>query len=95
MYGFWKNKRIVLYDNLRKSMNNDEISAVLYHELGHWKGNHTLKGICMSLFHIYSMLLVFWIVKGNTAVLRSFGCPYESVLYSSDVLKPNGISQNI
>ncbi|KAJ4905570.1 CAAX prenyl protease 1-like protein [Raphanus sativus] len=42
MYGFFKNKRIVLYDTLiQQCQNEDEIVAVLAHELGHWKLNHT------------------------------------------------------
>ncbi|CAH2069234.1 unnamed protein product [Thlaspi arvense] len=42
MYGFFKNKRIVLYDTLiQQCKNEDEIVAVIAHELGHWKLNHT------------------------------------------------------
>ncbi|XP_022770489.1 CAAX prenyl protease 1 homolog isoform X5 [Durio zibethinus] len=43
MYGFYKNKRIVLYDTLIQQCKNDEeIVAVIAHELGHWKLNHTM-----------------------------------------------------
>ncbi|KAK0582328.1 hypothetical protein LWI29_024246 [Acer saccharum] len=43
MYGFFKNKRIVLYDTLiQQCKNNEEIVAVIAHELGHWKLNHTM-----------------------------------------------------
>lgn len=96
MYGFWKNKRIVLYDTLlskemneelkkileeeeaakssekkaetadeekkengegpnqekkedkRLGMNDDEVVAVLGHELGHWKLSHTLKNLIIA-----------------------------------------------
>ncbi|KAH0890734.1 hypothetical protein HID58_053163 [Brassica napus] len=42
MYGFFKNKRIVLYDTLiQQCKNENEIVAVIAHELGHWKLNHT------------------------------------------------------
>ncbi|KAL0846082.1 hypothetical protein Bca101_019328 [Brassica carinata] len=42
MYGFFKNKRIVLYDTLiQQCQNENEIVAVIAHELGHWKLNHT------------------------------------------------------
>jgi STE24 endopeptidase len=44
MYGFFKNKRIVLYDTLVKQCegHDEEIVAVLAHELGHWKLKHTV-----------------------------------------------------
>ncbi|RLM79702.1 hypothetical protein C2845_PM12G23300 [Panicum miliaceum] len=43
MYGFFKNKRIVLYDTLiQQCSNEDEIVSVIAHELGHWKLNHTV-----------------------------------------------------
>lgn len=34
MYGFFKNKRIVLYDTLIEQCKEDEVVAVLAHELG-------------------------------------------------------------
>jgi Peptidase family M48 len=34
MYGFWKNKRIVLFDTLLQQCSEDEVVAVLAHELG-------------------------------------------------------------
>ncbi|KAI5435757.1 hypothetical protein KIW84_022257 [Lathyrus oleraceus] len=37
MYGFFKNKRIMLYDTLvQKCKNDKEIVVVIVHELGHW-----------------------------------------------------------
>ena len=72
-YGFFKNKRIVLFDTLlkdyvpendtksdtkdvanseKKGCDNDEVLAVLAHELGHWKLNHVLKNIViMQVLH--------------------------------------------
>lgn len=60
LYGFHKHKRIVLFDTLIKGYckkddkdkdqgcETDEILAVLAHELGHWKHNHTLKGFVLA-----------------------------------------------
>ncbi|KAF3796506.1 CAAX prenyl protease 1-like protein [Nymphaea thermarum] len=43
MYGFFNNKRIVLYDTLiQQCKNGEEVVAVIAHELGHWKLNHTM-----------------------------------------------------
>ena len=38
--GVFGKKRIVLFDNLVETMSNDEVVAVLAHELGHFKLNH-------------------------------------------------------
>ena len=42
LFGFWKNKRIVLFDTLIKNMENKEIESCLAHELGHWSKWHSL-----------------------------------------------------
>jgi STE24 endopeptidase len=41
--GLGKNKRIVFFDTLLGSLNENEIEAVLAHELGHFKRRHVLK----------------------------------------------------
>ena len=43
MYGFGKNKRIVLFDTLISQATTKEIVAVLAHELGHWALSHTIR----------------------------------------------------
>ncbi len=46
--GIGRVKRIVLFDTLIEQMSQDEILAVLAHEVGHWKKRHVLKGIVLS-----------------------------------------------
>jgi STE24 endopeptidase len=46
--GFGKNKRIVFYDTLLESLSDDELEAVLAHELGHFKRKHIIKGMAIS-----------------------------------------------
>ncbi len=46
--GIGRVKRIVLFDTLIEQMSQDEIVAVLAHEVGHWKKRHVLKGIVLS-----------------------------------------------
>ena len=41
--GFGKNKRIVFFDTLLKSLTPDQVAAVLAHELGHFKCKHIVK----------------------------------------------------
>ena len=35
-YGLFKNKRIVLFDTLIKQVEQNELLAILGHEIGHW-----------------------------------------------------------
>jgi STE24 endopeptidase len=45
--GIGKTKRIVLFDTLLESMDHPQITAVLAHEIGHWKKHHVLKTLIM------------------------------------------------
>jgi len=56
--GLGAKKRIVLYDTLMDKMTNDEIVAVLAHEVGHYKHKHTLINFLISM---PSTLLLFWV----------------------------------
>ena len=47
--GFGKNKRIVFFDTLLKTINPDEMEAILGHELGHYKLGHIRKTLISSL----------------------------------------------
>jgi STE24 endopeptidase len=48
--GLGKSKRIVLYDTLIKILSNNQIAAVLAHEIGHYKKHHIIKGLFLSFF---------------------------------------------
>ena len=60
--GVGKTKRIVLFDTLLESHPEEEILAVLAHEVGHWKRKHVLKQIILlevlsfAVFYIVSKL---------------------------------------
>ena len=61
--GVGKTKRIVLFDTLLESHPEEEILAVLGHEVGHWRRKHVLKQIILlevlsfAVFYIVSKLL--------------------------------------
>ena len=57
--GIGKTKRIVLYDTLLSSHTEDEIVAVLAHEIGHWKKKHILKQL--SFMIVASLVLLYFI----------------------------------
>ncbi|UII75263.1 M48 family metallopeptidase [Flagellimonas sp. HMM57] len=47
--GFGKEKRITLFDTLIDDLSEDEIVAVLAHEVGHYKRNHIIFNLIVSL----------------------------------------------
>ena len=120
-YGFFKFKRIVLFDTLleesereklkteedkekerkeaeakaasgeeeddKKSKekkklgcNNEEILAILGHELGHWKLNHVLKNIIISEIHIFMMFALFGYLYKQQVLYTAFGFSDERPL---------------
>jgi len=62
--GFGKNKRIVFYDTLLKSLSEDEVEAVLAHELGHFKRHHIKKSLVLSLATtLIGFSLLAWLMR--------------------------------
>ena len=62
--GLGKNKRIALFDTLLEQMDDDEIVAVIAHEVGHYKLKHIHSGIILGaiqsgiMFYILSLFLM-------------------------------------
>ena len=62
--GLGTNKRIVFFDTLLKSLNPDEVEAVLAHELGHFKRRHIQKRIIsMALLSLAGLAILAWLMK--------------------------------
>uniref|UniRef100_A0A6I8RJD0 CAAX prenyl protease n=1 Tax=Xenopus tropicalis TaxID=8364 RepID=A0A6I8RJD0_XENTR len=105
-YGFFKNKRIVLFDTLledysplnkegtedtsgnentelkakvkqnlnkKQGCNNQEVLAVLGHELGHWKLGHTVKNIVISQVNSFLCFFLFAVLIGRKELFAAFG----------------------
>ncbi|KAG1683885.1 CAAX prenyl protease 1 [Nymphon striatum] len=119
-YGFFKNKRIVLFDTLledytplnsekdskskdeseskledtdetkpdepndskenteskpkkKTGCNNDEVVAILAHELGHWKHNHVLKHFFYGQVNTFICFAVFGLLHKNQILYEAFG----------------------
>jgi len=75
MFGFGKNKRIVLYDTLMNQVDDDEILAILGHELGHWKLGHTLSSFAVTQAYFGASFYCFSLCygAGSTDLYRAFG----------------------
>ncbi|TPX55386.1 Ste24 endopeptidase [Powellomyces hirtus] len=72
-YGFFGNKRIVLYDTLLEQSTEDEVCGVLAHELGHWQYNHVLHSLVIVQLHLFSLFYLFSVFVNHVPLYRSFG----------------------
>ena len=76
--GFGPKKRIVLYDTLLNEMSEDEIVAVLAHEIGHYKKKHVLMTLLFSFLLTGVMLFLFSLVVNNPSLSRALGAESPS-----------------
>jgi STE24 endopeptidase len=59
--GLGSNKRIVFFDTLLKTLNEEQIEAVLAHELGHFRRKHVIKNMAvMAVLSLVSLALLGW-----------------------------------
>jgi STE24 endopeptidase len=70
--GFGKNKRIVFFDTLLKSLNVDEVVSVLAHELGHLKKKHIIKSIIMSSAFLFIGLFILGQLYNSPKLFEAF-----------------------
>jgi len=56
--GIGKKKKIVLYDTLIKNHSQEELVAVLAHEVGHFKKKHIVSGFALSIAQVGIMLFI-------------------------------------
>ncbi len=62
--GFGRNKRIVFFDTLLKMLSDDELEAVLAHELGHFKKKHIIKGMAISFATtLLALAILAWLME--------------------------------
>ncbi len=62
--GLGNNKQIVFFDNLLDSLDEEEVEAVLAHELGHFKRKHILKRlISMAILTLIGFAVLGWVMQ--------------------------------
>jgi STE24 endopeptidase len=71
--GFGPKKRIVLYDTLQKQLSEEEIVAVLAHEIGHYKKKHVLMNLLFSVITTGVMLFLLSLVVNNPSFSQALG----------------------
>lgn len=70
--GFGKNKRIALFDTLIANHTNEELLAVLAHEIGHYKKKHIQKSMLISFFHTGAILFLLSIFLNSEMLFEAF-----------------------
>ncbi len=62
--GLGNNKRIVFFDNLVASLDEEELESVLAHELGHFKCKHVIKMLfATSIMSLISFAVLGWLIN--------------------------------
>ncbi|KAI1254347.1 hypothetical protein MGN70_004744 [Eutypa lata] len=88
----WK-KHIVIYDTLIEKSKEEEVVAVLAHELGHWKLGHTTSLFGISQVHVFYIFTLFSVFINNNSLYSDFGFLTEhpiiiGFILFSDILAP-------
>jgi STE24 endopeptidase len=76
--GFGSKKRIVLYDTLVREMTDEEIVAVLAHEIGHYRKNHVITNLISSVILTGLMLFLFSRVVDSPLLSGAMGAKTPS-----------------
>lgn len=62
--GFGRNRRIVFYDTLLEGLEDEQVEAVLAHELGHFKRRHVSKRLTLNaLMSLAGLGLLGWLAQ--------------------------------
>ena len=101
--GLGPRKKIVLYDTLIENQSNEEIVAVLAHEIGHYKLKHTLQGVFVSILQTGVMLYLLGLVIDSPILGKALGVEEMGIhigliafsLLYSPVSTITGIAMNI
>ena len=90
--GLGKNKRIALFDTLLEQMDDDEIVAVIAHEVGHYKLKHIHSGIILSAIQSGIMFYILSLFLMDEMLFQAFYMDnisvYASLLFFSTLYTP-------
>jgi len=77
--GFGKFRKIVFYDTLLEKLDDDEIVAVLAHEMGHYKHHHLFKMMAISICHTGLLFFLLSLFIGNENLFAAFQMEHVSI----------------
>ncbi len=76
--GFGSEKRVTLYDTLINDLDEEEIVAVLAHEVGHYKRKHIIYNLCISVVITGLTLYILSLFIGNPLLSEALGVSIPS-----------------
>lgn len=76
--GFGSEKRVTLYDTLIKDLNDEEIVAVLAHEVGHYKRKHIIFNLFASILLTGLTLYILSLLISNPMLSNALGVEIPS-----------------
>ncbi|PID42137.1 MAG: peptidase M48 [Proteobacteria bacterium] len=80
--GFGRFRKIVFYDTLLQKLENDEIIAVLAHEMGHFKKKHIWKMMAVSIIQTGFIFFLLSLFLENPGLSAAFSMDHTSVYAS-------------
>ena len=79
--GFGSEKRVTLFDTLINDLEEEEIVAVLAHEVGHYKRKHILFNLIISTLIMGFTFLVIIVIHRKSNIIRSLKCSFTFLSY--------------
>ena len=76
--GLGNKKAIVLYDTLMKDNTDEELTAILAHEVGHYKKNHIKQTMILGVMQTGIMFFLFGLLSKSEALSGAFGVTENS-----------------
>ncbi|MGY5850940.1 M48 family metallopeptidase [Salegentibacter sp. F14] len=76
--GFGREKRITLYDTLINDLEEEEIVAVLAHEVGHYKKKHIITNLAVSVLTTGFTLWLLSLLVGSPVLSQALGVEIPS-----------------
>ncbi len=77
--GIGKQKKIVLYDTLIEKHTENELVAILAHEVGHYKKKHIISGLTGSIISIGIILFVLSLFMNSHSLSKSLGGQHYAI----------------
>jgi len=90
--GFGRFRKIVFYDTLLEKLDDDEVVAVLAHEMGHYKHRHIFKMMAISTCYTGLLFFLLSLFLGNEGLFAAFQMEhlsiYGSLIFFSFIFSP-------